>query len=118
MGLQFSLLHYAGVVVERWRIKRRAALGTDAKSVGPTLSQGEREQCAHREREQCGRLAGASGWCQGSAGDEFFEFFLGQNGDTELFGLVELAAGLFAGDDEIGLLGDAPGGLAAVLVDQ
>src|SRR5207302_1188595 len=53
-----------------------------------------------------------------SLADQFQELLLGQYPHAERLRFVELAAGIFAGDDEVGLLRDAAGRFAAELVDQ
>ena len=40
-------------------------------------------------------------------GDELVELGFGEDFDAELLGLVELAAGFFAGDEVVGVFGDA-----------
>src|SRR5579864_4679613 len=57
-------------------------------------------------------------WPWPSSADELHEFLFGQHVDAEFFGLIELAAGLFAGDDEVGLFRNAAGRFAATVVDQ
>src|SRR6516162_9367132 len=50
--------------------------------------------------------------------DQLVELFLSEHRHAEFLGLVELAAGFVAGDQVIGLLGDAAGRLAAEIADQ
>ena len=61
------------------------------------------------------------GVAAGFAGHSFkqrLELLFAQHRDAQLAGLVQLAAGLFAGDDVVGVLRDARGGAAAELGDQ